>query len=301
MKKDIICWWSGGVTSAVAIWLAIELFGNDRIRIIFIDTFNEHPDTYRFKDDCQKWYGIEIETISGIGSEYKRIQDVWFAFKSLNVSTGAICSTQLKRLVREKWEKENNFNYVHQVFGFDISESKRVIGLVKNHPNAKGIFTLMLHGLSKKDCIEYLRNEFIAIPLMYYLGFLNNNCFGTGCVQGGIGYWQKMKRDFYFKFLRMAVIEHQLTKLAGEPVTMLKDQSKEATAKAKINPKANLVFLVKNKDYPEIKCIDEMPECKVEPLVDCNGYCGTNDLQRSPTEKEINFSENSYKEILSNL
>lgn len=52
IKKDIICWWSGGVTSAVAIWLAIELFGKDRIRIIFIDTFNEHSDTYRFKDDC---------------------------------------------------------------------------------------------------------------------------------------------------------------------------------------------------------------------------------------------------------
>ena len=185
MKKDIICWWSVGVTSAVAIFLAIGIFGKDRIRIIFIDTFNEHFDTYRFKYDCQKWYGIDIETITGIGTEYKRIQDVWFKFLSLNVSTGAICSTQLKRLVREKWEKENNYNYVHQIFGFDISESNRVVGMVKNHPKAKGIFPLMLHGLSKKDCIEMLRNEFIAIPLMYYLGFLNNNCFGTGCVQGG--------------------------------------------------------------------------------------------------------------------
>ena len=96
MKKKIICWWSGGVTSAVAIYLTIQLFGKENIRIIFIDTFNEHVDTYRFKDDCQKWYGIEIETITGIGKEYKRIQDVWFAYKSLNVATGAICSYRLK-------------------------------------------------------------------------------------------------------------------------------------------------------------------------------------------------------------
>jgi hypothetical protein len=33
-----------------------------------------------------------------------------------------------------------------------------------------------------------------------------------------------------------------------------------------------------------------MPECKVEPLFECNGFCGTNELnERTSTEKEINF------------
>ena len=62
----IICWWSGGVTSAVACRLAIDIYGKDNCRIIFIDTFNEDDDTYRFRDDCQEWYGIEIESITGI-------------------------------------------------------------------------------------------------------------------------------------------------------------------------------------------------------------------------------------------
>jgi hypothetical protein len=283
MKKDIIGWWSGGITSAVAIWLAIQLYGKERVRIIFIDTFNEDKDTYRFKNDCEKWYDIEIETISGIGQEYKRIQDVWFKFLSLNVATGAICSSQLKRLVREKWEKENTFT--HQVFGFDISESKRAIGMKNNVPKSKAIFTLMLYGYSKKDCIEILKHEFIPIPLAYWLGFLNNNCLGTGCVQGGIGYWQKMKKTFYFKFLRMAVIEHQLSKLAGHPVTMLKDQSKEAKKSGN-----ELVFLVKNPKYPNLKCIDDFPEMKVKPLFECNGHCSSNDLEPNITAKEINYS-----------
>lgn len=282
IQQDIICWWSGGVTSAVAIHLAINLFGKERIRIIFIDTFNEHSDTYRFKTDCEKWYGIEIETITAIGGEYKRIQDVWFKFLSLNVATGAICSSQLKRAVREKFEKENKFT--HQVFGFDISESKRALGMFLNHPHTKPIFPLMMYGYSKKYCIEILKYEFISIPLMYWLGFLNNNCFGTGCVQGGIGYWQKMFKEFRFKFLRMAVIEHQLTNLTGRPVTMLKDQSKEAKKSGN-----ELVFLIKHPNYPQLKCLADFSEQKIIPLMECNGFCGTNDLEPNPTAKEINF------------
>ncbi len=93
-----------------------------------------------------------------------------------------------------------------------------------------------------------------------------------------------MFREFKFKFLRMAVIEHQLTDLAGEQVTMLKDQSKEAKKKQKNDPKLALVFLVKHPKYPNNKSIFEMPECKVEPLFECNGYCGTNDLNINKTQ-----------------
>lgn len=285
-EKDIICWWSGGVTSAVAIYLAIQIYGEHRVRIIFIDTFNEDDDTYRFKTDCENWYGIEIETITGINKEYQRIQDVWYKFKSLNVATGAICLSELKRVVREKWEKENSFT--HQVFGFDISESKRAIGMKNNVSNSKPIFPLLLHALSKKDCIEILKYEFISIPLAYWLGFHNNNCLKTGCVQGGMGYWQKMWKERRYTYLRMAVVERQLSKLAGEPVTMLKDQSNEAKSKDK---KDALVFLVPNKDFPNNKSLFDFKEVPVKPLFECNGFCSSNDLEANPTSKEINFKE----------
>ena len=287
-KKAIICWWSGGVTSAVAIWLAIQIYGKDRIRIIFIDTFNEHHDTYRFKIDCENWYEIKIETITAIGGEYKKIQDVWFKYLSLNVATGAVCSSELKRRVREKWQEENP-KYTHQVFGFDISETKRAISLSENHPKTKAIYPLLMFAFSKKKCIEELQYNFISIPVMYWLGFLNNNCFGTGCVQGGIGYWQKMFKDFRFKFLRMAIIEHQLTNLLGRPVTMLKDQSKEAKKSGN-----ELVFLIKHPNYPELKCLADFKQQEVKPLFECNGFCGTNDLSpRTKTEQEINYDNQS--------
>ena len=58
--KAIICWWSGGVTSAVACKKAIEMYGLENCRMILLDTKNEHEDTYRFLKDCEKWYGKEI-------------------------------------------------------------------------------------------------------------------------------------------------------------------------------------------------------------------------------------------------
>ena len=285
MIDDIICWWSGGATSAVACKIAINTFGIDRCRIVMIDTKNEHHDTYRFKKDCEKWYGKEIEVITEIGKDYSSIKDVWRKHKSLNVAHGAICSTQLKRRVREKWQKENE--YSHQVFGFefDKKEMNRALSLEKNHPKAKPIFPLLMMAYDKNKCFEVLEEAKIEIPIMYQMGFRNNNCFGTGCVQGGVGYWQKMKRDLPQKFNDMADMEHELTDLKGKPVTMLKDQSKEAKESGNF-----LVFLKKHPNYPQLKCIDDMPQSKVEPLFECNGFCGTNDLApRSKTEGQINF------------
>jgi len=284
---NIIGWWSGGVTSAITCKSIIDLFGIDNCRFIFIDTFNEDDDTYRFKKDCEKWYGKEIETISSIGEKYNDIKDVWYKNKSLNVAHGAICSSELKRRVREKWQKENDFK--HQAFGFELYEHNRAKGMVLNHPTSKPIFPLLMFGYTKKDCIDILESNNIEIPRMYKLGFLNNNCFKTGCVQGGIGYWQKIKREFPDKFESMAKVEHDLTDIKGSPVTMCKDQSNEAKKSGN-----QLIFLKKHKAYPHIKDISMIKGREPKPLFECNGFCGTNDLERNETEKEINYQLNIF-------
>jgi hypothetical protein len=295
MINNIICWWSGGITSAVACKLAIDIFGKDNCRVIMIDTDNEHPDTYRFKDDCEKWYDIKIETITSIGIKYNNIIDVWRKYKSLNAATGAICSTELKRYVREDWQKNNVFK--HQVFGFEFEnkEFSRAKSMELNHPDSKGIYPLLMYGYDKNKCIEIIQNIGIEVPMMYKLGFKNNNCFGKsddsigGCVQGGIGYWQKMKVMFPKKFNAMADLEHELTDMRGEPVTMLKDQSNIGKAKDK-SKKENLMFLKKHPNYPNIICIDDKAIQEVKPIFECNGFCGVNDLiKKNDTEKEINY------------
>lgn len=276
-KYPVIAWWSGGVTSAVACKLCIELYGIDNVRIVFIDTKNEDHDTYRFKSDCERWYEKKIETISN--PDWESIQDVWYRLKSLNVAKGAICSDRLKSVTRHRFQTENKYSY--QAFGFDVSEMKRIIPMKSNHPTAFPIFPLVLFGYSKIDCIEILQNEEISIPRAYKWGFNNNNCLKTGCVQGGIGYWQKMQTFFPEKFDAMANVEHQLTDLKGQPVTMLKDQSIGG----------DLVFLKPHLNYPHIKDISMMKGRLPKPLMECNGFCGTNDLVKNETELEINFDQ----------
>lgn len=292
MNNKVVGWWSGGITSAVTCRLIADIYGIDNCRFIFIDTFNEDDDTYRFKSDCEKWYGKEIETITGIGDEYKSIRDVWFKYLSLNVSKGAICSSELKREVRKQWQRNNEFKY--QAFGFEFDEYNRAKSLSLNYPESKPIFPLFLYAYNKLKCIEIVQEAGIDPPIMYQLGFHNNNCFKTGCVQGGIGYWQKMARDFPEKFDAMAQIEHELTDLKGKPVTMCKDQSKEAKESGN-----TLVFLKPHPDYPEIKDISIMKGREPKPLFECNGMCGINDLdQRNSTEDEINYNGSQTRLLL---
>jgi hypothetical protein len=180
--KPIICWWSGGITSAVACKIAIDLYGKDRCKVVMIDTGNEDVDTYRFREDCQKWYGVDIHIITGlktvprpgihqtyvdIGYEYKSIQDVWMRYKSLNVAHGAICSTELKRTVREKYQKTQEYD--HQVFGFefDKKEFNRAMSLSMNHAESKPIFPLLLMGYDKDVCASIVQQAGIEVPNSY--------------------------------------------------------------------------------------------------------------------------------------
>jgi len=284
IKHPVICWFSGGVTSAVACMIAIETYGIDNCRIVFIDTKNEDSDTYRFMSDCGNLYGKQIESISMVGDKYGSIQDVWRKYKGLNFANGAICSSELKRAARIKFQRENDCGY--QVFGYDIDEPKRAKSMALNYPNSKPIFPLLLFGYSKKDCIRIIQNKGIPVPRSYKWGFGNNNCLETGCVQGGIGYWQKIYREFPDRYNAMAEIEHELTDLKGKPVTMLKHQSKLAKVTGN-----TLLFLKPHPDYPEVLTVLDVKGREPKPLLECNGFCGTNDLSnRVGTEQEINYS-----------
>ena len=281
----IVCWWSGGITSAVACKLAIEKYGKDNCKVIMLDTGNEHEDTYRFLKDCEEWYGLSIEILTN--PNYDSIEETWEKYNSLNTANGAICSYLLKRKVREMWEKDNEFK--HQVFGFedDKKERNRAESLLLNHPKTKPLFPLIDAGLDKPACIKIVQDAGIIPPRAYQLGFLNNNCLKTGCVQGGIGYWKKIQKEMPELFEKMAKLEHRLTDNKGKPVTMLKDQSKAAKQSGN-----SLVFLKKHPDYPDNKTIDDMKGRPIKPVMECNGFCGTNDLgNTNETEKELNYDE----------
>jgi len=262
--KDYPCiaWWSGGADSAYTCFLCIQYFGKENVRIVGIDTKNEHPDNERFKRDCEKWYGKEIEMI--YSKEYESIEDVWDKHSSLNVATGAICSSELKRKVRQQFQMKNNYTY--QAFGFDAKEIDRAIGMKNNYSECNPIFPLIYELVKKGSSLKKLQKAGIEPPIAYQEGFHNNNCYQTGCVQGGIGYWQKIRDSKDGRFDWMANKEHELTDLKGEPVTCLKSDTKDYSG---------LVFLKPHPKYPNIKDLSMFKPKKVESLMDCNGFCNS--------------------------
>lgn len=209
----IIAWFSCGATSAVACKIALQLY-ND-VRICYIETGSGHPDNKRFILECEQWYGQKIEVLRS--AKYKDVDDVLIRKSYINGSHGAACTLLLKKQVRYRFEEEVG-EWDGQVWGFDYSEREvnRAIRFRQQNPFTKPLFPLIERRIRKQDALGMLRMAGIEIPTMYKLGYNNNNCIG--CVKGGIGYWNKIRRDFPDRFKRMAEIE----RIVG--ATCLKDE-----------------------------------------------------------------------------
>jgi hypothetical protein len=69
-------------------------------------------------------------------------------------------------------------------------------------------FPLIEKGLSKSEIHGWIAREGIARPKMYDLGFPNNNCIG--CVKGGKGYWNLIRKLFPFVFLSRSLMERRV-------------------------------------------------------------------------------------------
>jgi len=69
-------------------------------------------------------------------------------------------------------------------------------------------FPLIERGLTKADAHGIAAQLGLKRPIMYDLGYPNNNCIG--CVKGGMGYWNKIRQDFPDVFERRAKEERML-------------------------------------------------------------------------------------------
>lgn len=69
-------------------------------------------------------------------------------------------------------------------------------------------FPLIENGFTKEDCHALAKELGLKRPVMYDLGYPNNNCIG--CVKGGMGYWNKIGVDFSEVFERRARQEREI-------------------------------------------------------------------------------------------
>lgn len=203
--RKIICWFSCGVTSAVACKLAIDRYGKENVDIYYIEINSAHEDNERFIRECEKWYGVKIKRVRS--RKYEDQFEVIEKERFINGPYGAKCSKVLKKEVR--FEVQALYDNALQIFGFEFAkkEINRAVRFLQQFPEAFPRFPLIETGINKKECAYILLEAGIALPAMYELGYSNNNCIG--CVKGGKGYWNKIRIDFPWYFNRMTKLERE--------------------------------------------------------------------------------------------
>jgi len=197
-------WFSAGAASAVAAKLILATTNGweEVIELVYTDPGSEHIDNLRFIKDCEAWFGSKVNMLRS--DTYVDTWQVWSETRFLVSAQGARCTAELKKKVRYAFERPDDI----QVFGYTAEEGKRADRFRQQNPGVILRTPLIEYGLTKEDCLAMVQNAGIELPAMYKLGYTNNNCIG--CVKGGIGYWNKIRRDFPEVFWRMARLEREI-------------------------------------------------------------------------------------------
>lgn len=207
-----LSWFSAGAASAVATRLALR--EDPETVVVYCDTGAEHPDNVRFMADCVRWFNAPIETIKS-----DKYVDTWAVFEKeryLSGVRGAKCTTVLKKAPRLAFQRPHD----RHIFGYtaDGADQKRFRDFKANFPELNVRAPLIEHGLTKANVLAMVEGAGIELPVMYRLGFHNNNCIP--CVKASSpNYWSLVRREFPAEFDRMAKLSRELkvrlTKIKG--------------------------------------------------------------------------------------
>jgi 3'-phosphoadenosine 5'-phosphosulfate sulfotransferase (PAPS reductase)/FAD synthetase len=191
MSDSIICWFSNGSASACATKLTLESKPSIPVKIVSCDTRpSEHQDNYRFSKQCEEWFGQPIIFIRN--SKYDTVDDVIERTRYMSGVLGARCTTELKKIPRLEFAAPDDIH----VFGYTWEErGKRRRDFEQRNPELILKWTLIENHFTKRNCHEMIADAGIVQPVMYQLGFDNNNC--PGCLKASSPwYWSMVRKHF---------------------------------------------------------------------------------------------------------
>lgn len=196
-------WFGCGAASAVAI--ALDLKEHPGGVIAYCETGAEHDDNERFLRDCEKWWGASVVRLRS--EDYDDTWEVWEDRSYIAGNDGAPCTGELKVTPRMAFQFPDDIH----VFGYtcdaaDQTRAKRLatvfFEMIIENP-------LIERGLDKSACLALVQAAGITLPVMYLLGFPNNNCIPCPKATSP-NYWAAMRRYFPGKFWRMARLSRRL-------------------------------------------------------------------------------------------
>lgn len=240
-----LAWFSCGAASAVAAKLMVEKYGSS-CEVVYCDTMaSEHPDNQRFFSAVERWLGVPITRIRS--EKFVTVDEVFERTRYMAGVSGARCTTELKKIPRYQFQDPNDIH----TFGFTADETNRIDRFVMNNPELRVDWVLRDAGVTKDDCYTRIAEAGIEGPLLYKLGYNNNNCLG--CVKASSArYWNMVRRDFPEVFARRAQQSRELgvrlTRVRGKRVFL---------------DELPVDYLPADEPPEDISC---GPECAYEPL-----------------------------------
>ena len=216
---------SGGAASFLAWKYAAEEFGPRNTDALFADVKTEHPDLYRFLDDCQRQLDLPLIRLADGRTPW----EVFFDEGMIGNTRADLCSRILKRDVLDRWRAENTTPTSHVIIlGMDANEPHRLEGAAKRHEPWKVRAPLIERGIFKERALELVRAEGLVLSTSYDDGFPHDNC-GGACIKAGHAQWAHLLKTRPAVYAYHEGEEDRFRAETGKNVSILRDRRSGTT------------------------------------------------------------------------
>ena len=198
-NRKIVVGFSGGVTSAWCAGWALRNFPRDEVVLLFCDTKEEDPDTYRFLREMATALDMPITE----RSDGRSVTEVARDHNALPNDRMAFCSEELKQwpanaFIREL--QEAGASEIVRVMGFSAKEPDRMQRSAALCWSQSSFFCdvsirfpLVEDKITKQQCWDWCSCTVGVKPPSMYEWSDHANC--PGCFRGGKAYWLAVKAN----------------------------------------------------------------------------------------------------------
>lgn len=241
MTRRVVVGFSGGVTSAWCAGWALRNFPREEVVLLFHDTKEEHPDTYRFITEMAAKLEMPITERSDGRSVTELFRDEGYLGNGQNT----FCSRILKAQPSDAFirDLQAQGHEVIKVIGYSANEPKRVERMV-GRCAAAGIavrFPVIEENVTKQQTADWVQCEMGVKPSAMYEWAEHANC--VGCVKGGYAYWIAVAQHHPDVFAQRIALEeefgHSIIRGGDRDEVLLKDLV-ERGLKRKVNQREKI-------------------------------------------------------------
>lgn len=211
MSRRVVVGFSGGVTSAWCAGWALRTFPREEVILLWHDTKEEHPDTYRFLYEMAAALDMPITE----RSDGRSVTELFHDEGMLGNGQNTMCSRILKAEQGSAFVRElkAHGHDVTKVIGYSAAEPKRVNRMV-GYCAREGItarFPVIEEGVTKQESADWCIAQGVMPSSMYHWAE-HANC--VGCVKGGRAYWIAVAQHDPEVFEQRARLEEEF----GHPI-----------------------------------------------------------------------------------